>query len=78
MATSGYVPVYSEEGRQSEGEDDKSETSDESDRQSEMTDVEEEIVQGDNQVWKAIQVLQHSNYQGFEKHTNSCDINIIS
>ena len=67
----------------SEGGDDQSETSDENDSQSEMTEVEEENIHKEDQVWKAIQVLKHiesldGNYQGFVQHTNPCDIHIIS
>ena len=48
-----------------------------------MTDNEEENVQEEDQVWKAIQVLKHiesldGNYQGFAQHTNPRDIHIIS
>ena len=48
-----------------------------------MTDEEEENVQEEDQVWKAIQVLKHiesldGNYQGFAQHTNPHDIHIIS
>ena len=48
-----------------------------------MADVEKENIHEEDQVWKAIQVLNHikslnCQYQGFSQHTNQCDIHIIS
>merc|ERR1712081_148507 len=44
---------------------------------------EEEDEENEDQVWKAIQVLNHiksldGDYQGFAQHTNSRDIHVIS
>merc|ERR1711954_615990 len=71
------IDEVDDEEEDDEGDDE--ENGEEEDEGNEKDDDEE----NENQVWKAIQVLNHikslnGDYQGFAQHTNSRDIHIIS